>query len=124
MTTVVETLGNTDINRSKPVDISHSRTLLEQITCKRQHRSKVSKISERTESDSQIEVAFFSERDGSQIDSLLLKEYPDLLRAPSKIKKKILSFDWIAYREKAINIESKIISPTLIYAISEEIPKI
>lgn len=50
------------------------------------------------------------------------KDHPDFACAPEPLKQKVLSCGWLAYNEKTIAIETKIISPACIHVIQAEVP--
>src|SRR5262249_11543253 len=50
------------------------------------------------------------------------KDHPDFAAAPEHLKQKALSCGWLAYNEKTIAIETKIISPACVHVLQAEVP--
>lgn len=57
-----------------------------------------------------------------RVDLLPFKNHPDFLKASPEMKSKILSCGWLAYNEKTIDIEAKVINPVCNSIIYGEVP--
>jgi hypothetical protein len=99
--------------------MSHSRTLLQKMGGNWHRRAQVK---QKREEQSNPECTFDETKDDFRIDLLPFKEHPDFLQAPLEIQKKILSCGWIAYNEKTIDIESKVIAPACNHIIYRSVP--
>jgi len=53
---------------------------------------------------------------------LPFREHPAFLAAPDGMRQQILSCGWLAYNEKTVDIESKIIAPACAHIIAGEVP--
>jgi alpha-N-dichloroacetyl-p-aminophenylserinol N-oxygenase len=53
---------------------------------------------------------------------LPFREHPAFLAAPDDIRQQILSCGWLAYNEKTVDIEPKIIAPACAHIIAGEVP--
>ncbi len=104
------------------VDISHSRILLEKLAYNWHTRAQVGQVRKKTESALSDEMSFDPMREDFRLDLLPFKEHPDFLSAPLELKKKALSCGWIAYNEKTIDIEARVIAPACNHIIYREIP--
>jgi alpha-N-dichloroacetyl-p-aminophenylserinol N-oxygenase len=56
------------------------------------------------------------------IDLIPFKEHPDFVKASDELKSRVLSCGWLAYNEKTIAIETKVISPACMHVIDGAIP--
>ncbi|MDH3603049.1 MAG: diiron oxygenase, partial [Candidatus Tectomicrobia bacterium] len=61
-------------------------------------------------------------KDDFLTDLLPFKEHPLFLAASDEMKKKILTCGWLAYNEKTVDIEAKIITPACMRIIYGEVP--
>lgn len=61
-------------------------------------------------------------KDDFLIDLLPFKEHPLFLVTSDEMKKKILTCGWLAYNEKTVDIEAKIITPACMRIIYGEVP--
>ncbi|GAB1542983.1 hypothetical protein NUACC21_56570 [Scytonema sp. NUACC21] len=100
-------------------EMSYSRALLEKMGGNWHKRAQVK---QRIEQKSQPELAFDETKDDFRRDLLPFKDHPDFLAAPLEMQKKILSLGWIAYNEKTIDIESKVITPACNHIIYRSVP--
>jgi alpha-N-dichloroacetyl-p-aminophenylserinol N-oxygenase len=65
----------------------------------------------------------FDDRKADFIPELLpFREHPAFLAAPDGMRQQILSCGWLAYNEKTVDIESKIIAPACHHIISGDVP--
>ncbi|GAB1544091.1 hypothetical protein NUACC21_67670 [Scytonema sp. NUACC21] len=103
-------------------DISHCRSLLQKMAGNWHERSQVAQAKQKAKENSHLELTFDKTKDDFRIDLLPFKDHPDFLEAPIEIQKKILSCGWLAYNEKTLDIESKIISPACNHIIYREVP--
>src|SRR5690242_12421625 len=56
------------------------------------------------------------------MDLVPFKDHPDFLKAPDELKSRALSCGWLAYNEKTIAIETKVISPACMHVIDGAVP--
>jgi P-aminobenzoate N-oxygenase AurF len=98
-------------------EMSYSRALLEKMGSNWHRRAQVKKGIEQSP-----ELTFDETKDDFRIDLLPFKDHPDFLAAPLEMQKKILSSGWIAYNEKTIDIESKVIAPACNHIIYRSVP--
>ncbi|WP_427158970.1 diiron oxygenase [Aliinostoc sp. HNIBRCY26] len=105
--------------KSHHQEISYSRNLLQKMGGNWHQRAQVKT---KIDQQSHPELIFDATKDDFRIDLLPFKSHPDFLAAPLEIQKKILSAGWIAYNEKTIDIESKVITPACNHIIYRNIP--
>ena len=103
-------------------DISHCRTLLQKLVNNWHKRAQVGQIRQKAVKLNQPEWSFDKDRDDFRVDLLPFKNHPHFQQAPVEVKKKILSCGWLAYNEKTVEIESKIISPACNHIIARNVP--
>ena len=103
-------------------DISHCRTLLQKLVNNWHKRAQVGQIRQKAVKLNQPEWSFDKDRDDFRVDLLPFKNHPHFQQAPVEVKKKILSCGWLAYSEKTVEIESKIIAPACNYIIGRDVP--
>jgi P-aminobenzoate N-oxygenase AurF len=103
-------------------DVSHCRTLLQKMANNWHERSQVAQAKQKAKENGKLELVFDETKDDFRIDLLPFKNHPDFLAAPIEMQKKILSCGWIAYNEKTLDIESKIIFPACNHIIYQEVP--
>ena len=72
--------------------------------------------------DPSLETAFDPERDDFKEPLLPFHDHPDWKAADEELKKKVLSYGWIIYNEKTIQIENKLIAPVCDLIIDAEYP--
>jgi P-aminobenzoate N-oxygenase AurF len=68
------------------------------------------------------ETLFEDSRDDFIPDLLPFRDHPAFLAAPDGMRKQILSCGWLAYNEKTVDIESKIIAPACNHIIYGDVP--
>jgi hypothetical protein len=68
------------------------------------------------------ESLFDDGRDDFVSDLLPFRDHPAFLAAPEGMRKRILSCGWLAYNEKTVDIESKIVAPACHHIIAGEVP--
>ncbi len=122
MTTTIEKSKIQTVGQTKLTEISHCRALLEKMAHNWHRRAQSAQVRETVETESKPEMAFDIERDDFRIDLLPFKEHPGFLSAPLELRKKALSCGWIAYNEKTVDIEAKVISPACNHIIYKEVP--
>ncbi|MEO0803449.1 MAG: diiron oxygenase [Cyanobacteria bacterium J06642_2] len=103
-------------------ETSNCRRLLEKMAGNWHRRAQSARARENVARDSQPDMLFDPERDDFRVDLLPFKDHPDFLAAPRAVQKRILSCGWIAYNEKTIDIESKVIAPACNHIIDCEVP--
>lgn len=106
----------------KPQDISRCRALLQKMAENWHQRAQVAQVKHKVEQLNQPQWRFDPNKDDFRIDLLPFKHHPDFQQAPVEVKQKILSCGWLAYNEKTVEIESKIISPACNHIIYQEVP--
>ncbi len=124
MSTVIDLATAERNSLTPPSDILHSRILLEKMAHNWYKRAQVGKVRQKTESELLPEMAFDPNRDDFLVDLLPFKNHPMFSKAPESLQKKVLSCGWIAYNEKTIDIEAKVIAPVCNSIIYREIPGI
>lgn len=112
----------TDLEIFRQHDISHCRALLQKMANNWHQRAQVAQVKQKVEKLNRPEWSFDESRDDFRVDLLPFKNHPHFQQAPIEVKKKILSCGWLAYNEKTVEIESKIISPACNYIIDREVP--
>ena len=103
-------------------DILHCRNLLQKLASNWHKRAQVGKIKHKAAKLERPEWSFDRDRDDFRIDLLPFKNHPHFQQAPVEVKKKILSCGWLAYNEKTVEIESKIIAPACNHIIGRDVP--
>ena len=98
------------------------RTLLEKMTANWHQRAQVARVKKKAEQESNPEWIFNETKDDFRNDLLPFKDHPDFLEAPVEMQKKILTCGWLAYNEKTVDIECKIVTPACNHIIYREIP--
>ena len=68
------------------------------------------------------ETLFDNSKDDFIPDLLPFQDHPAFLAAPDDMRKQILSCGWLAYNEKTVDIEAKIVAPACNYIISGDVP--
>jgi len=97
-------------------DISYSRNLLQKMGGNWHKHAQVKQTLD------DPELTFDPTKDDFRVDLLPFKSHPDFLAAPQWMQQKILSAGWIAYNEKTIDIESKVIAPACNHIIYRNVP--
>jgi hypothetical protein len=113
------TFGQTDREPNGaplPPAESQARALLQRLAHSWGRRARV----KQPELDS--ETLFDESKDDFIPDLLPFREHPAFLAAPDDMRRQILSCGWLAYNEKTVDIESKIIAPACTHIISGELP--
>ncbi|MEM9216216.1 MAG: diiron oxygenase [Cyanobacteria bacterium P01_F01_bin.150] len=103
-------------------DISYSQRLLAKMSQNWHLRAQAAQIKKRVATESTPEMAFDPSRDDFRIDLLPFRNHPDFLAAPLELQRKALSCGWIAYNEKTVDIEAKVIAPACNHIIYREVP--
>ncbi len=101
--------------------LSHSRRLLQKMSETWNRRSRVRQTVSR---DTASELAFDLNKDDFQIGLLPFRHHPLFLQTSIELQKQVLSCGWIAYNEKTIDIEAKIVTPACNYILYREVPGI
>lgn len=109
-------------NQQESPDISHSRILLEKMSKNWHKRAQSARVREKVATVSQPDMAFDIECDDFRVDLLPFKDHPAFLNASPAMQKNILSCGWIAYNEKTVDIESRVIGPACNHIIYKELP--
>jgi hypothetical protein len=68
------------------------------------------------------ETLFDDSKDDFIPDLLPFRDHPAFLAAPDSMRKQILSCGWLAYNEKTVDIESKIVAPACHHIIAGDVP--
>jgi alpha-N-dichloroacetyl-p-aminophenylserinol N-oxygenase len=68
------------------------------------------------------ETLFDDSKDDFIPDLLPFRDRPAFLAAPDSMRKQILSCGWLAYNEKTVDIESKIVAPACHHIIAGDVP--
>src|SRR5262245_16977940 len=95
---------------------SQARALLQRLANNWERRARV----KQPELDS--EMLFDASKDDFIPDLLPFKDHPAFLAAPERMQKRILSCGWLAYNEKTVDIEAKIIAPACTHIIYGDLP--
>jgi hypothetical protein len=95
---------------------SQARALLQRLANGWGHRARV----KQPELDG--ETLFDDNKDDFIPDLLPFRDHPAFLAAPDGMRKQILSCGWLAYNEKTVDIESKIIAPACHHLIYGDVP--
>ena len=95
---------------------SEARTLLQRLAHSWGHRACV----KRPELDS--EILFDASKDDFVPHLLPFKDHPAFLAAPEDMRHQILSCGWLAYNEKTMDIEAKIVAPACTHIMYSEVP--
>lgn len=109
---------------NKQPDICHCRTLLEKMANNWSRRAQVVKAKQKVQREHQPEMVFDETKDDFRLDLIPFKDHPDFLAAPVELQKKVLSSGWIAYNEKTVDIEAKVVTPVCNHIIYRELPGI
>lgn len=118
-------LINNKLNRLEnfgQLDISHCRTLLEKLANNWHKRAQVVQARKKIAKLNDPELSFDERKDDFRVDLLPFKDHPRFQQASVAMKQKILSCGWLAYNEKTVEIESKIISSACNSIISQNVP--
>ena len=103
-------------------EITHSQTLLKKISDNWYRRAQVTKVKDVREQNKQLDRNFETQRDDFPIELLPFRDHPLFAEAPIELQKKVLSCGWIAYNQKTVDIETKLISPACNHIIYGEVP--
>lgn len=122
MTLAINSLTNQMVAQEEFANISHCRVLLEKMTCSWHRRAQAAQVRQKVALESQPEMAFDAERDDFRTDLLPFRDHPNFLSAPLEMRKKILSYGWLAYNEKTVDIESRVIAPACNHILYKEVP--
>jgi P-aminobenzoate N-oxygenase AurF len=95
---------------------SQARALLQRLANSWGRRARV----KQPELDS--EMLFDASRDDFIPDLLPFRDHPAFLAAPDGMRQQILSCGWLAYNEKTVDIESKIVAPACNHIIYGDVP--
>jgi hypothetical protein len=95
---------------------SQARALLQRLANSWGRRARV----KQPELDS--ETLFDESKDDFIPDLLPFRDHPAFLAAPDGMRQQILSCGWLAYNEKTVDIESKIIAPACTHIIYGKLP--
>ena len=118
----VSTLNKTKV-KQPPIhgkeETFHCRTLLHRMSNTWHRRAQVRR---NVDELNQPEITFDKNKADFRLDLLPFVNHPRFQQAPEAIKQKILSCGWLAYNEKTVEIESKIISPACNWIIAREVP--
>jgi hypothetical protein len=95
---------------------SQARALLQRLAHSWGRRARV----KRPEFDD--ETLFDDSRDDFIPDLLPFREHPAFLAAPDGMRRQILSCGWLAYNEKTVDIEAKIVAPACHHIIYGDVP--
>ncbi|NEO69842.1 diiron oxygenase [Moorena sp. SIO3H5] len=95
-------------------DNSHCRNFLQKISNKWPQRAQVKK--------QEPEAKFDPTLKDFRVDLLPFKNHPRFLEASEEVQNKILSCGWLAYNEKTIGIELKIVVPACSDIIYKNVP--
>jgi hypothetical protein len=68
------------------------------------------------------ETLFDDSKDDFIPDLLPFQDHPAFLAAPDSMQKQILSCGWLAYNEKTVDIEAKIVAPACHHIIAGDVP--
>jgi hypothetical protein len=116
-----EHVGDIETSRAQdesamPPSESHARGLLRRLAQGWERRARV----KQPELDAET---LFDERKDDFIPKLLpFDDHPAFLAAPEDMRKQILSCGWLAYNEKTVDIESKIVAPACHHIIAGDAP--
>ncbi|NMH65925.1 diiron oxygenase [Shewanella salipaludis] len=72
--------------------------------------------------DPSLDIAFDTNKEDFKDNLLPFHTHPDWLAADAELRRKVLSYGWIIYNEKTIQIESKLITPVCDLIIDAELP--
>ena len=122
MTTAVHLSEMQTVEPNSSADVSYSRILLKKMTHSWHRRAQVGQVKQKIENERSSEMAFDPNREDFCLDLLPFKNHPDFLAAPLAFRQKALSCGWIAYNEKTVDIEAKVIAPACNHIIYREIP--
>ena len=106
-------------DQSRRQEISYSRNLLEKMNV---NWHKHARVKQKINEQSNPELTFDETISDFRTDLLPFKAHPDFLAAPTQMQTKILSAGWIAYNEKTIDIEAKVITPACNHIIYRSVP--
>jgi len=95
---------------------SQARALLQRLANSWGRRARVKKL----ELDG--ETLFDASRDDFIPDLLPFRDHPAFLSASDEMRRQILSCGWLAYNEKTVDIESKIVAPACHHIIAGDVP--
>lgn len=122
MNLIMEKEHSGDAAISSQEDIFRCRALLQKMTNNWHRWSQVAQVKKKAAEQSKPEWAFDETKDDFRVELLPFKDHPNFLEAPLEIQKKILSCGWLAYNQKTIDIESKVVSPACNHIIYREVP--
>jgi hypothetical protein len=73
-------------------------------------------------SDLDVDSSFDEQKPDFLSRLLPFHDHPGYVGAPEELKRKVLSCGWLAYNEKTIEIETKIISPACMQIVDRKLP--
>lgn len=101
-----------------PQTASETRALLRRLASTWERRAMV----QRPELDG--ERLFDESKDDFIADLLPFHDHPAFRACPEDMRKRILSCGWLAYNEKTVDIESKIVAPACHHIIAGDVPSL
>ncbi len=107
-----------NVGTSNRENISLCRSLLQKMGTNWHRRAQVKKKKEELDA----EWIFDETKKDFRVDLLPFKDHPDFWQAPVEVQNQILSCGWLAYNEKTIDIESKVITPACYHIIYKDVP--
>lgn len=111
-----------DLEIVRQDEINHCRTLLQKMVNNWHQRAQVTQVKQKVAKLNQPEWGFDRSKNDFRMDLLPFQNHPLFQQAPLEVKQQILSCGWLAYNEKTVEIESKIITPACNYIIAGEVP--
>jgi hypothetical protein len=99
--------------------VSHSRRLLERMA---ENWDKRAQVRQNSPDEPASELNFELSKDDFRLDLLPFKNHPLFLQSSIELQKQVLSCGWIAYSEKTIDIEAKIVTPACNYILYRDLP--
>jgi hypothetical protein len=98
--------------------IAHSRRLLKKIA---ENWSKRAKVRQATQNHTS-ELDFDLNKDDFRLDLLPFKDHPLFQKSSIELQKQVLSCGWIAYNEKTVDIEARIVTPACNHILYRDLP--
>lgn len=112
-----EAMHNIETAINKRQGTSRSQFVLDRLRRRWEEQSQV-----RTDSLARM-VEFDPEGGEDFLETLLpFKDHPIYQALPQETKSKILSCGWLAYNEKTVDIETKIVTPACLHMLSNQLP--
>jgi hypothetical protein len=108
-------VSNAEALHESPRQALATRDLLRRLAANWPRRAQVKK--------DELDASLVDEAKDDFIPELLpFRDHPLFVEAPAALRRKVLSCGWLAYNEKTVDIEAKIINPACLHIVHRDVP--